>query len=340
MTRFHFERPDGPPNNNAQNILVHLNEFVPPQGFISAEAIPEQFLLDLFPNAAAAYSLRQLRTAYTGPAIRVERTSDNTTQDIGFLANGLLDTVSLLDFVDGSDGMVKIIYDQSERGIDLDAQLVTSFFPLIVIGGVLQTSNSSPSIVFDGINDNLFSTNNLFLSTPSQMFIFGVWRKLDLSNDPTNFNLRSGTNPPDRVTGRAPLSNGNIVWNAGNETTRQLVAIGGFNDLLQHVYVFLEDNIANDQIIRRDAVELAQRAATGTTTTVLLVDIGANGPAGVDAANMGWQELVYYDDLGAVVGDVLDIESNIFDFYNNVFLQVNGNLILADDLDNAIEVTP
>ncbi len=33
MTRFHFERPDGPPNNDAQNILVHLNEFVPPQGY-------------------------------------------------------------------------------------------------------------------------------------------------------------------------------------------------------------------------------------------------------------------------------------------------------------------
>jgi len=33
LTRFHFERPDGPPRNNAQNILVHLNEFVPPQGY-------------------------------------------------------------------------------------------------------------------------------------------------------------------------------------------------------------------------------------------------------------------------------------------------------------------
>ncbi len=32
MTRFHFERPDGNPQN-AQNILIHLNEFVPPQGY-------------------------------------------------------------------------------------------------------------------------------------------------------------------------------------------------------------------------------------------------------------------------------------------------------------------
>lgn len=32
MTRFHFERPDGNPKT-AQTILIHLNEFVPPEGF-------------------------------------------------------------------------------------------------------------------------------------------------------------------------------------------------------------------------------------------------------------------------------------------------------------------
>lgn len=32
MTRFHFERPDGN-SKTAQTILIHLNEFVPPQGF-------------------------------------------------------------------------------------------------------------------------------------------------------------------------------------------------------------------------------------------------------------------------------------------------------------------
>lgn len=31
MTRFHFERPDRL-QSNAQNISIHLNEFVPPQG--------------------------------------------------------------------------------------------------------------------------------------------------------------------------------------------------------------------------------------------------------------------------------------------------------------------
>jgi hypothetical protein len=55
-------------------------------------------LLDLYPNAAVAYSLRKLRTAYSGSAIRVRRSSDNAEQDINFVA-GDLDTQSLLDFV-------------------------------------------------------------------------------------------------------------------------------------------------------------------------------------------------------------------------------------------------
>ncbi len=33
MTRFHFERSDGPPPNNVQTLSEHLNPFIPPQGF-------------------------------------------------------------------------------------------------------------------------------------------------------------------------------------------------------------------------------------------------------------------------------------------------------------------
>lgn len=53
MTRFHFERPDGPPSNNAQNILVPLNEFVPPQGYgVGVAPVLEDPLLALYPPIA------------------------------------------------------------------------------------------------------------------------------------------------------------------------------------------------------------------------------------------------------------------------------------------------
>jgi hypothetical protein len=56
-------------------------------------------VLDDYAGAVSAYSLRKVRTAYTGDAIEVRRSSDGGTQDIGFDANGDLDTTALLAFV-------------------------------------------------------------------------------------------------------------------------------------------------------------------------------------------------------------------------------------------------
>jgi hypothetical protein len=56
-------------------------------------------LLDTYPNAAVAYSLRKLRNAYSGSAIRVRRSVDNTEQDFGFDSSGNLDVNSIENFV-------------------------------------------------------------------------------------------------------------------------------------------------------------------------------------------------------------------------------------------------
>lgn len=55
-------------------------------------------LLDTYSGAAAAYSLRQLSSTYSGDAVRVRRSSDNTEQNIGFVSNEL-DTATLETFV-------------------------------------------------------------------------------------------------------------------------------------------------------------------------------------------------------------------------------------------------
>lgn len=57
------------------------------------------YLLDTYTGANNAFSLRKLNGAYSGSAIRVRRSGDNTEQNIGFNANGNLDTTSLLSFV-------------------------------------------------------------------------------------------------------------------------------------------------------------------------------------------------------------------------------------------------
>ena len=69
-------------------------------------------ILDDYTGATAAYSLRLLRSEYTGSAIRVRRTDDNAEQDIGFRNNDL-DTSALATFCGNSDGFITTWYEQS-----------------------------------------------------------------------------------------------------------------------------------------------------------------------------------------------------------------------------------
>jgi hypothetical protein len=114
-------------------------------------------LLDTYTGAAVAYSLRQLRTAYTGAAIRVRRSSDNAEQDIGFVGNNL-DTASLLTFCGAGNGFVTTWYDQSTNGKNA-TQAASANQPRIVNGGSVILENGKPAVDFDGINDFLSNTS-------------------------------------------------------------------------------------------------------------------------------------------------------------------------------------
>ena len=114
----------------------------------SVNAAPSaSYLLDTYTGAAAAYSLRKLRVAYTGNAIRVRRSSDNTSQDIGFNADGNLDKASMLSFVGAGNGFVSNWYDQSTYGYNI-TQSTAINQPQIVLNGSVILLNSKPSIWF------------------------------------------------------------------------------------------------------------------------------------------------------------------------------------------------
>ena len=112
-------------------------------------------LLDLYPGAAAAYSVRKLRTAYTGNAIRVRRSSDNTEQDIGF-SGANLDTAALTSFCGSGNGFVTTWYDQSGNGNNA-TQTTAANQPQIVSSGSVLTltgiGSARPILSFDGTND-------------------------------------------------------------------------------------------------------------------------------------------------------------------------------------------
>jgi hypothetical protein len=109
---------------------------------------PTPYLLDTYEGAAAAYSLRRLRSAYTGPAVRVRRESNNDELDIYFDGQGNLDTASLEAFCAGTNGFVKVWYDQGPGGNNAE-QTVTADQPKIVSSGSIIEEGGKPALEFD-----------------------------------------------------------------------------------------------------------------------------------------------------------------------------------------------
>jgi hypothetical protein len=126
---------------------------------ISVTTLPG-LLLDTYPSAAAAYSVRKLRTAYTGSAIRVRRSSDNAEQNIGFTESGNLDTSALTTFCSGTNGFVTTWYDQSGNARHV-TQTTAANQPQIVSSGAIINVNSKPLILAISGNSKMSFPLNL-----------------------------------------------------------------------------------------------------------------------------------------------------------------------------------
>lgn len=113
-------------------------------------------ILDVYTGAAAAYSLRRLRGAYSGAAVRVRRSSDNVEQDIGFDSNGNFNESALTSFVGVNSGFVTTWYDQSGNTRDA-TQTTAANQPRIVNAGVVDKVNGRVAPVFNGTSTS-FST--------------------------------------------------------------------------------------------------------------------------------------------------------------------------------------
>lgn len=142
--------------------------YTPTAYFQEEEAAPIgalPLIQDVGKEADVALGVRILNSAYlTGGAVYamdVVRSSDLTTQTIGFDGDGLLDEASLLSFVGtgGSDhGYVTKWYDQSGNNNDFTNPTGYNRSPLIVSGGAVVrlsgsddgNGNELPSVLFDG----------------------------------------------------------------------------------------------------------------------------------------------------------------------------------------------
>jgi hypothetical protein len=260
-------------------------------------------LLDTYTGAAAAYSLRKLRTAYTGNAVTVRRASDNFTQGIGFNVFGELDTVSLAAFCGASDGFVDTWHDQSGNGNDA-TQGATANQPKIYdsVTGVV-TENGKPAVEFDGLSDYI----EFGESWGSDMSMFATW-KAAATGEQQIYNLEDGgirfamsTNRSgDSITTR-DNSGAGVGSLSGNPT---ITALG----ITSHI----TNSTSTSHSLHHNNVSLTgtqgSRAQNGTNT------FGSASGGTAFYLNGVMSEAVLY--LSDKTSDRTNIESNINTFYN------------------------
>ena len=126
-------------------------------------------LLDTYTGAAAAYSVRKLSTTYAGACMRIREDGSNTQTDIGFDANGDLDTAAIAAHCGSNNGYVVTWYDQSGNGQDV-TQATAANQPQIYNGTAVLTDNGKPCVEFD-TNGALVTSNSAFSGTSQSMFI-------------------------------------------------------------------------------------------------------------------------------------------------------------------------
>ncbi len=257
---------------------------------------PVSYLLDLYPNSLASYSLRLLRNEYSGSAIRVRRSSDNTETDIGFTSSGILNTSALLTFCGAGNGFVTIWYDQSGNGKNA-TQTTAANQPLIVSSGVVLRVNGNPSIVFDG-TDFLTNTQtltygdfSLFMTTQyNSGLVFVQYSKLDMAV------LNNFVQSSD--TGIAAIA-----------TYAQSI-IGNQQKLHTHLSTLSGATTTSTLYVNgtQRATGTRNLLATKTTLAISATDIGSI------PSNQSMQEIVLY--ASNQLSNKTNIESNIISFYS------------------------
>lgn len=251
-------------------------------------------LLDLYPNAAAAFSTRKLRTAYSGSAIRVRRLSDNAEQNIGFDSNGELNVSALSSFCSGTTGYLTTWFDQSTNGKNL-TQTSAILQPIVFIAGNVILTNNKPSIPFDGVL-NIISNATFALSQPSTHIL------VMKNNTSVNAHIVDSDGSGSRQVNFIPSG---VFGIFAGVTLSSGVSVGTAQKLFFSVFN------STSSIIRDNSVQVASgNAGTNSMGSLRL----GNNPVGNSQYFSGTlQEVIFYNNNNS--SNALGIETNIKTYY-------------------------
>ena len=210
--------------------------------------VTASLLLDQYgANITAAYSVRKLRTAYTGPAMRIRRFSDNAEQDINFDSNGDLDTAAITSFVGANSASVVTWYEQSGQVSDWNlVQATTSRQPRITdSSGNIFTVNGKPAIDDTNSGQARMSFDTTFGQAPSAISQpFHTFSVVQYPNTADRI-LFDGNSSDSLISayygGVYRMRAGTAVTTGTNQTNTQVLVDGSFNDTSSYLF---ENNVS------------------------------------------------------------------------------------------------
>lgn len=305
-------------DNTEQDIGFDANgnlDLVALQSFLGTNTKP----LDSVGSAAAAFGLRKLRSAYTGSAIRVRRSSDSTEQDIGFSSDGELDVVSLMNFVGSGSGYVKTWYDQSGNGVNA-TQTTTGAQPLIVSSGQLLSVNNRPAIKYDGSDDALrfsrtisddFTIVAAYSAVAGTGAADGYWFNhaglvdMEVTSDTNDFGISLDTG-------------GNVNAGVGNGEVTFYLSGNGYNDGLMHHFSFTRQKSTGQIALYLDGISFASKHASNpnlnSLTAASAISIGRIQTNAAASLNGYISEVLVYGSLLSPTNRIT-VEKNQAQYY-------------------------
>lgn len=278
---------------------------------LSEDFSGNKLVLDNQTDCIGAWSLRKLRTAYTGNCIRIRRTTDDTEQDIGFDSNGVVDTSAISTFASGGAAHIRTWYDQSGAGNDA-GQATPAMQPIIYQSGSIQEDdNGNPTLNFRTIDMHMRIFGD---SANDQISVFCVGKKLNLSGEnfeqfftkaPDAFNDGFGLGSLDAADTNfgfwVKSYTGNVVSYAQSNVNNYALMTGIYDQVNVQAWV---DGVSQGTDAYTGGVE------TGNETII----IGAFNQSGDGSLKGDISEILYFE--AAKTSERSTIESDITTYYS------------------------
>jgi uncharacterized protein (TIGR02145 family) len=303
--------------------------------FTTGEA-PMNLILDLYPSAYHAYSLRKLRSAYAGACLRVRRTTTTpiattTTVDLYFNAFGTISLDSFITYVSGTNTTASTLgefcasvvngysnpddvntnqnifvvtwFDQSGTNIN-PTNATAGGQPRLVNSGNLEISNGKVAVRFISTNNNRLnvSSTNMFFNNLSH---YVVATPLTGATTSQIFTSLNSTNSPRWYLPRIPTTDlSNIYISYSTDATH----LSNANDGVTRLY----STVAGSSTYTSYRNTTPIGTGPSFTNATLSMSLGFSGNTTFAASANGYiQESLIWKNQS----NVTNIQTNIINYY-------------------------